>query len=200
MLLFCKIWWCLEFKIITARVRSDQYDVRSVRREGNSFTLFVSSHLGGVRSSQGGQVQPGGFRSSWGGQVQPGGESGPARGEGQVSRGGGRSAGGVRSSRGGGVRSSQGGSASCALLRAVCLLRSRRRTFLFRYNFNNIAINSKRGHHWQCSWSLLLQITLWYHSHKMCVKQRKVTFNVSIMCVCTNCTKQWDVDVDGENR
>ena len=67
-----------------------------------------------------------------GGQVQPGGVSGlPDRG------------GGVRSSwRGGGVRSSQrgggrsgpadggGGPASCALLRAVCLLRSRRRTFL----------------------------------------------------------------------
>ena len=57
----------------------------------------------------GGQVQPAG-----GGQVQPaGGGSGPA------SRGGGS-----------GPASKGGGSASCALLRAVCLLRSRRRTFL----------------------------------------------------------------------
>ena len=59
--------------------------------------------LGGVSPSRGGSGPAGGgVRSSWGGSVQPG---------------------GVRSSRG-------GGSASCALLRAVCLLRSRRRTFL----------------------------------------------------------------------
>ena len=53
-----------------------------VRREGNSFTLFVCPHLeeGGSGPARGGQVQPGGVRSSqvgvrssWGGQVQPGG-------------------------------------------------------------------------------------------------------------------------------
>ena len=82
-----------------------------VRREGNSFTLFVSSHLGGVspagggwvRSvSQGGQVsQPMG-----GGQVsQPtGGGEGQSSWWGGVSPagGGGQSAGGV-SPAGGGV-------------------------------------------------------------------------------------------------
>ena len=89
-----------------------------LRREGNSFTLFVNSHPGGGQVSPGGgggcQVQPaGGVRSSRGG-------SGPAGrgGSGQSSQGGSGPAGG-------------GGSASCALLRAVCLLRSRRRTFLF---------------------------------------------------------------------
>ena len=48
--------------------------------------------------------------------------------------GGAGPAGGGGSGPGGGVRSSQPGggrSASCALSRAVCLLRSRRRSFLF---------------------------------------------------------------------
>ena len=135
--------------IFTARVRSTT--------EGYSFTLLVCSQgwgsgpaasgggsgpaareggsgpaARGVRSScqgggsgpaaGGGQVQlPGGVRSSQGGQVQlPGGVRSSRQGR------------GVRSSRGGGVSpASGGGSASCALLRAVCLLRSRRRTFLF---------------------------------------------------------------------
>ena len=78
-------------------------------------------HLGG------GQVQPrrgrsgqsanrGGVRSSWGGGSGPAGQggSGPAGGGG-----------------GGSGPVSGGRSASCALLRAVCFLRSRRRTFLF---------------------------------------------------------------------
>ena len=65
--------------------------------------------VGGV-----GQVQPGGVRSSWGGG------SGPAGGVSQSSRGGGV----------GQVQLGGGESASCALLRVVCLLRSRRRTFL----------------------------------------------------------------------
>ena len=86
--------------------------------EGNSFTLLVCPRGGG-------QVQPGG------GQVQLPGGSGPAAG-GVRSSGGGRSScrgGQVQLPGGGGVRSG-GGSASCTLLRAVCLLRSRRRTFL----------------------------------------------------------------------
>ena len=141
-----------------------------VRREGNSFTLFVSSHLGGGVSGQsadggevrlgpaadgggvrsgpadgGGQVQPAGggqvsqLMGGGGGQVQPadgGGQVQPAAGGGGVrsSRGGGQVSqrmGGVRSSQRGGGHVQPGGSASCALLRAVCLLRSRRRTFLF---------------------------------------------------------------------
>ena len=98
--------------------------------EGNVFSLSTPGG-GGVSGHSpaggGGQVrlQPGGGGGSGhsparGGQVrvQPGG--------GQSSRGG-----------GGGQSSQQGGSASCALLRAVCLLRSRRRTFLF-YNINTI--------------------------------------------------------------
>ena len=76
-----------------------------VRREGNSFTLFVCPHLGGggsgpaggwVRSSQGGGVRSSrGVRSSWWG-----GGSGPASwgGVGQVQPGG-----WVRSSQGRGV-------------------------------------------------------------------------------------------------
>ena len=58
---------------------------------------------------------------TWGGVRSScrGGGSGPAGG------------GGVRSSRRGGSGPAGGGSASCALLRAVCLLRSHRRTFLF---------------------------------------------------------------------
>ena len=141
-----------------------------VRREGNSFTLFVSPHLGG-----GGQVQPpgaGGVRSSQGGVRSSRGGSGPARGGGQVQpagggvrssrRGGGQvqlgggsgPAGGVRSSQwGGGVRSSRGGgqvrggSASCALLRALCLLRSRRRTFLFCQEFTKKQNKNKHRVH-----------------------------------------------------
>ena len=92
---------------------------------------------GGVRSSPGGgvgcQVQPGGVQvkgqssqggsgpASWGGvrSSQRGGQVQPAeRGSGPAGQGGGQ------------VQPA-GGSASCALLRAVCLLRSRRRTFLF---------------------------------------------------------------------
>ena len=114
--------------------------------EGNVFSL---STLGG-----GGQVQPAG---GGGGQVsQPtGGGSGPAGGEGcQVQPVGGEGVrsvsrwGGFRSSRQGGggsgpaggrggsvsQRGGGGGSASCALLRVVCLLRSRRRTFLLHDN------------------------------------------------------------------
>ena len=132
--------------LITARVRSTT--------EGYSFTLLVCSQ-GGVRSSRGGsgpaaggggqvqllggsgpaagggggfQVQlPGGFRSScWGG-------SGPAAGgvRSSCQRGGQvQLPGGGRSSCQGGVSQQGGGSASCTLLRAVCLLHSRRRTFL----------------------------------------------------------------------
>ena len=106
--------------------------------EGNSFTLLVCPQVGGggVRSSRGGVRSScrGGSGPAWGGQVLPGG--------GQIQPGGVRSSwqggsgpagrGGVRSScQGGGqVQLPGGGSASCALLRAVCLLRSRRRTFL----------------------------------------------------------------------
>ena len=89
-----------------------------VRREGNSFTLLVCPQ-GGVSQLMGGLGPAGGVRSSRGG-------SGPAGGvQVQLGRG-------VRSSRGGGGQvqlggggvSQLGGSASCALLRAVCLLRS----------------------------------------------------------------------------
>ena len=115
------------------------------RREGNSFTLLVCPQGGG------GSVQPEGRGS--GPADEGGGGSGPAGRGGWVrsSRWGGGSGpadGGVRSSwlgrggqvqpvgggqvqPGGGGSVSRGGSASCALLRAVCLLRSRRRTFLF---------------------------------------------------------------------
>ena len=132
--------------IFTARVHST--------REGFSFTLLVCSQGGGVRSSRRGGSGPagGGIRSSWRGE----GGSGPAGGGGggvrsswwgvegvrSVQPGGGEGSG--QSSRGGGSgQSSQGGvsqrgggSASCALLRAVCLMRSRRRTFLFGINFS----------------------------------------------------------------
>ena len=88
---------------------------------------------GGVRSSWGGQVQLGGsglggVRSSWGGQVQLGG-SGPARG------GSGPAGGGGQLQLAGGGQVQPGGSGSCTLLRAVCLLHSRRRTFLFSNTF-----------------------------------------------------------------
>ena len=63
-----------------------------------------------------------------GGQVQLTGGSGPADGGGgQVQLRGGSGP----ASGGGSGPASGGGSASCALLRAVCLLHSRRRTFLF---------------------------------------------------------------------
>ena len=71
--------------------------------EGWGKVMFsVCSHLGGGS----GQSQPGG------GQVSPAGWGG-------------------QSSQGGGSVQPRGVSASCALLRVVCLLRSRRRTFLF---------------------------------------------------------------------
>ena len=121
------------FIFFTARVRSTT--------EGHSFTLLVCSRGGGggcqvsPAGGGGGQVQlPGGGGSGPAaggvGQVQllGRGGSGPAAGEGgQV-----QLPGGGQSSRQGGVsQQGEGGSASCALLRAVCLLRSRRRTFLF---------------------------------------------------------------------
>ena len=57
----------------------------AVRREGNSFTLFVSSHLGGgVRSSRRGGGVSGQSANGGGGQVQSGGGSGPASGRGAV--------------------------------------------------------------------------------------------------------------------
>ena len=115
----------------TARVRSTT--------EGYSFTLLVCSRGGGSGPAAGGggagskvnpvgggcqgqrSIQLGGrgrVRSSC--QGSSGSKVNPAGGEGQ------------RSIQPGGVRSIQwgGGSPSCALLRAVCLLRSRRRTFL----------------------------------------------------------------------
>ena len=91
------------------------------RGSGPAAGGFQVQLLGGVRSS-----------CRWGGQVQllGGGGSGPAgRGSGPAR--------GVRSScwggsgPAGGGQSAGGRSASCALLRVVCLLRSRRRTFLF---------------------------------------------------------------------
>ena len=69
-----------------------------VRREGNSFTLFVSSHLVGG----GGAVQPGGQVSSGGGS---GLSSGGGGGSGQSSQGGGQLVG----AGGGQVRSVAGG-------------------------------------------------------------------------------------------
>ena len=122
--------------------------------EGNVFSLFTSGGGGSGQSADGGGVRSasggGGGQVSQltgEGQVQPAGG-----GSGQSANGGGgsgpASGGGVRSSRGGQVSqltgggqvqpggvSQRGGSASCALLRAVCLLRSRRRTFLFVIDF-----------------------------------------------------------------
>ena len=92
--------------------------------EGWGKVMFsVCSHLGG------GQVQ----LPEGGSGPAAGGRSGPAAKGGQV-----QLLGGVRSScRGGGSGpAAGGGSASCALLRAVCLLRSRRRTFLFHFAFS----------------------------------------------------------------
>ena len=122
--------------LITARVRSTT--------EGYSFTLLVCSLGGGSAGKGGSGPARGGVRSSWGGgqvqlsggggQVQLGGgvrSSCPGGCQVQLPWGGsGPAAGGVRSSCPGGV-SQPGGSSSCALLRAVCLLHSRRRTFLF---------------------------------------------------------------------
>ena len=86
---------------VSGRVRVKGQSSRGVRSKVNPAGGVRSKDnpAGGVRS----KVNPAG-----GGQVQPGGSGPPV---------------------GGGVRSSRGGSASCALLRAVCLLRSRRRTF-----------------------------------------------------------------------
>ena len=105
-----------------------------VRREGNSFTLFVSPHLGGQssrrggqssrdggggvsQSSQGGRVSQSSWgghsargSASWGGQpVQPGGVS-QLGGSASWGGGVGQSAGGVSQPRGGQV-SQPGGSA-----------------------------------------------------------------------------------------
>ena len=94
-------------------------------------------YMGGVRS----KVQPAGGGAGpagWGsGQrsIQLVG-SGPVGGGGQVQLAGGGgvsgpAGGGRLGPAGGGQVQPAGGSASCALLRVVCLLRSRRRTFLF---------------------------------------------------------------------
>ena len=96
-----------------------------IRRMGKVM-FSLCPHLGGVRSScrRGGSGPAAGggcqVQLPGGGQVQllGGGGSGPAAGGGQV-----QLPGGVRSS-------CRGGSASCTLLWAVCLLCSRRRTFL----------------------------------------------------------------------
>ena len=101
---------------------------------GQSSWGGVSPARGGVRS-----VQPGGGQSSqWGGSGQSsrgGGSVQPVGGIRSLQPGAGGSGhsswGGVSPAGGGGEVSQWGeGSASCALLWAVCLLRSRRRTFL----------------------------------------------------------------------
>ena len=78
-----------------------------VRREGNSFTLFVCPHLGGRSgpADGGGQVQP----TGGGGQVQP-------KGGGQVQPTGG---GGVRSSRLGGGGQVQPAGGGVSILRPL---------------------------------------------------------------------------------
>ena len=107
-----------------------------IRRMGKVM-FSVCPHLGGVRSesSQGGgqvrvQLEGGLGQSPAGGgqvRVQLGGGSGQSS-QGGVSPAGGGS---VQPAGGGGsVSGGGGGSASCTLLWAVCLLRSRRRTFL----------------------------------------------------------------------
>ena len=119
--------------VITARIRRMGKVMFSVCPHlGGGGQVRVQPGGGGVRSESsrggGGQVRvpPGGSgqSSQGGGSGQSsrggGGQVSPARGVGQSSRGG------WVSPAGGG-----GGSASCTLLRAVCLLRSRRRTFLF---------------------------------------------------------------------
>ena len=142
-------------RFFTARVRSTT--------EGYSFTLLVCSRGGGGSGPAGGvrsKVNParggGGVRSK---VNQPGGGGGggsvrskvnpvggvrskvnPAWGVGvvvvrsKVNPAGGQQVKGQSSWPGGGGQIQPGGSASCALLRAVCLLRSRRRTFLFHLN------------------------------------------------------------------
>ena len=131
-----------------------------VRREGNSFTLLVFSQ-GGVNPAGGGEGGGGVGQSSWGGaspargggQFSWGGVS-PARGgispiggaqsswggSGQSSWGGGGQLGGVRSvsqgggQLGGGLGVGQDRTTERVLTtrRVVCLLRSRRRTFLLK--------------------------------------------------------------------
>ena len=111
-----------------------------VRREGNVLTRVcpsVSPQGGGGVSqpTQPGGVSPaGGGQSSRGGSVQPGGIS-PARGEvGHSAWGGwggsGQSARGRGVSRGEGVSQDRTTEWVLTTRRAVCLLRSRRRTFL----------------------------------------------------------------------
>ena len=135
-----------------------------VRREGNSFTLLVCSHLGGypypimlcnITQNAMGQTARGGYpaRSSWEGGTLPGGGGGCPAGWGVPCWGvpcqGGTLPGGAQVGfpppqpgqdggvpcRGGGypVRTTEG---VLTTRRAVCLLRSRRRTFLF-YNNRN---------------------------------------------------------------
>ena len=94
--------------------------------EGNVFSLFTSGR-GGQSSQPGGGVSP---ASRGGGSVQPGGGSVQL-------------AGGVSPAGGGGsVQPAGGGSAKIGLTtrRAVCLLRSRRRTFLL-----SLVVNCESG-------------------------------------------------------
>ena len=121
------IWHDTNFQNAVQWLRSDKYfitdRVRSTRG-GNSFTLYVCSHLRG-----GGGTRPGPARSRWGegvpcqggtqvppGQVQMGEYLSRVPPPGQVQMGGypGKTTEGVLATR-----------------RSVCLLRSRRRTFLF---------------------------------------------------------------------
>ena len=141
--------------------------VRSSQWGGGGRSKVNSAGGGSGPASGGGSgqrsIQPGGVRSSWGGgQVQlvggvrssPGGGSSPA------------GWGGVRSSRGG-VRSSQGGgSASCTLLRAVCLLRSRRRTFLFRNQNTQTNLHKKEIGAWQSGQSTTRYLYVDHHRHE----------------------------------
>ena len=156
-----------------------------VWREGNSFTLLVCPHPGGVQSS----VQPGGGGSGparAGGSGPAGGGSGPAGG-GQVQPRGGGSVlspagggqvqpwGGGSVQLGGGSGPAGGGGSSqdrttewvLSTRRAVCLLRSRRRTFLLNIIFcpfvrywSDLNKITKEKHHGHFIWSNLL------HGHK----------------------------------
>ena len=95
-----------------------------VRREGNSFTLLVCPHLGGSVSwlSRGGvSASRGEGQPARGGSASQGGQ--PAGGWGSASRGG-------SASWGGGVSQDRTTEWVLTTQRAVCLLRSRRRTFL----------------------------------------------------------------------
>ena len=87
-----------------------------VRREGNVLTRVCPSIC---LSTGGGSVQPGG------GSVQPGG------GSVQLAGGGVSPAGGGQSSQQGGSVQPGGGGQVLTTRWAVCLLRSRRRTFLY---------------------------------------------------------------------